>query len=90
MGALGDSFYEYLLKSWLMTSKDDTDARDMYYEAITVSERMQGCEIWDGQLFDSCNIQMGSDETFSNLRQHCCKPECFYQEPKVNFFNNHM
>jgi len=39
---LGDSFYEYLLKSWLLSSKEDTDARDMYYEAITVSERMQG------------------------------------------------
>ena len=37
MGALGDSFYEYLLKSWLMTSKADTEARDMYYDAINVS-----------------------------------------------------
>ena len=36
MGALGDSFYEYLLKSWLVTSKDDTEARDMYYEAMEV------------------------------------------------------
>lgn len=34
LGALGDSFYEYLLKSWLMTSKDDVEAKDMYYEAI--------------------------------------------------------
>ena len=37
IGALGDSFYEYLLKSWLMTSKGDTEARDMYYDAINVS-----------------------------------------------------
>ena len=42
LGGLGDSFYEYLLKSWLLSSKEDTDARDMYYEAITVSEGMQG------------------------------------------------
>lgn len=34
IGALGDSFYEYLLKSWLMTSKKDTVARDMYFEAM--------------------------------------------------------
>jgi mannosyl-oligosaccharide alpha-1,2-mannosidase len=34
VGALGDSFYEYLLKSWLMTSKEDVLARDMYYEAM--------------------------------------------------------
>eukprot|EP00731_Ephydatia_muelleri_P031967 Em0023g474a len=34
IGALGDSFYEYLLKSWLGTSKADTEARDMYYAAV--------------------------------------------------------
>lgn len=37
VGALGDSFYEYLLKSWLGTSKADTVARDMYYAAADVS-----------------------------------------------------
>ena len=37
IGALGDSFYEYLLKSWLGTSKADTEARDMYYAAVDVS-----------------------------------------------------
>ncbi len=36
VGALGDSFYEYLLKSWLMTSKNDVEARDMYYAAVEV------------------------------------------------------
>lgn len=39
LGALGDSFYEYLLKSWLVTSKEDTEARDMYYEAMEALER---------------------------------------------------
>ena len=39
VGALGDSFYEYLLKSWIGTSKADTEARDMYYAAIDVSGR---------------------------------------------------
>ncbi|CAG7818316.1 unnamed protein product [Allacma fusca] len=32
MGALGDSFYEYLLKSYLQTG--DSDAREMYDEAM--------------------------------------------------------
>uniref|UniRef100_A0A5S6QES3 alpha-1,2-Mannosidase n=1 Tax=Trichuris muris TaxID=70415 RepID=A0A5S6QES3_TRIMR len=32
--ALGDSFYEYLLKSWLITGKRDTLAKSMYDEAI--------------------------------------------------------
>ena len=37
LGALGDSFYEYLLKAWLITNKKDEEARDMFYEAIDVS-----------------------------------------------------
>eukprot|EP00117_Sycon_ciliatum_P044095 scpid39647/ scgid31854/ Mannosyl-oligosaccharide 1,2-alpha-mannosidase IB; Mannosidase alpha class 1A member 2; Processing alpha-1,2-mannosidase IB len=34
LGALGDSFYEYLLKAWLQTNKQDTRAREMFDEAI--------------------------------------------------------
>ncbi|KFD70069.1 hypothetical protein M514_17671 [Trichuris suis] len=34
INALGDSFYEYLLKSWLVTGKRDTLAKSMYDEAI--------------------------------------------------------
>ena len=33
-GALGDSFYEYLLKSWIQTGKKDAQARRMYDNAI--------------------------------------------------------
>ena len=36
LGALGDSFYEYLLKSWLMSGKTDMNARKMYDEAMKV------------------------------------------------------
>ena len=39
LGALGDSFYEYLLKSWLMTSKKDVDGRDMYYAAVDAIDK---------------------------------------------------
>ena len=38
LGALGDSFYEYLLKAWLITSKNDIEARDMFYNAIEVDK----------------------------------------------------
>lgn len=38
MGALGDSFYEYLLKSWFQSGKTDTEARRMYDEAVKVRE----------------------------------------------------
>ncbi|PIO60254.1 glycosyl hydrolase family 47 [Teladorsagia circumcincta] len=33
LGALGDSFYEYLLKSWLQSGKTDAQAKRMYWEA---------------------------------------------------------
>ncbi|WKY12030.1 hypothetical protein Q1695_003525 [Nippostrongylus brasiliensis] len=33
LGALGDSFYEYLIKSWLQSNKKDQQARRMYWEA---------------------------------------------------------
>uniref|UniRef100_A0A671E1D3 alpha-1,2-Mannosidase n=1 Tax=Rhinolophus ferrumequinum TaxID=59479 RepID=A0A671E1D3_RHIFE len=38
VGGLGDSFYEYLIKSWLMSAKTDTEAKDMYYEALEAIE----------------------------------------------------
>ena len=34
MGALGDSFYEYLLKAWLQSGKTDDVMRSMYVEAM--------------------------------------------------------
>ena len=37
LGALGDSFYEYLLKSWIGTSKKDVEAKEMYFNTIRVS-----------------------------------------------------
>ncbi|KAJ1521019.1 hypothetical protein ONE63_002731 [Megalurothrips usitatus] len=35
MGALGDSFYEYLLKAWLQANKEDSEAREMLDEALS-------------------------------------------------------
>ncbi len=34
---MGDSFYEYLLKSWVLSGKKDEEARSMYSSAIKVS-----------------------------------------------------
>lgn len=34
MGALGDSFYEYLLKAWLQANKEDNEARQMFDDAM--------------------------------------------------------
>lgn len=38
LGALGDSFYEYLLKSWLLSGKKDEQARSMYENAMKAAE----------------------------------------------------
>ncbi|KAJ9600137.1 hypothetical protein L9F63_009547, partial [Diploptera punctata] len=34
MGGLGDSFYEYLLKAWLQSGREDQEARQMYDDAM--------------------------------------------------------
>ncbi|XP_007485336.1 mannosyl-oligosaccharide 1,2-alpha-mannosidase IB isoform X2 [Monodelphis domestica] len=39
VGGLGDSFYEYLLKAWLMSDKTDIEARKMYDDAIEAIEK---------------------------------------------------
>lgn len=38
VGALGDSFYEYLIKAWLLSGKKDEEAREMYDEAVKAIE----------------------------------------------------
>jgi len=40
VGALGDSFYEYLLKEWLRSGKRDAQAKKMFDEAATDIEEM--------------------------------------------------
>lgn len=34
LGALGDSFYEYLLKAWLQSGQTDNEVRQMYDDAM--------------------------------------------------------
>ncbi|KAE8624531.1 hypothetical protein XENTR_v10005977 [Xenopus tropicalis] len=38
LGGLGDSFYEYLIKSWLMSARQDNEAKSMYYDALEAIE----------------------------------------------------
>uniref|UniRef100_A0A8C9VFE3 alpha-1,2-Mannosidase n=1 Tax=Scleropages formosus TaxID=113540 RepID=A0A8C9VFE3_SCLFO len=38
IGGLGDSFYEYLIKSYLMSDKTDEEAKKMYYSAMDAIE----------------------------------------------------
>ena len=34
IGALGDSFYEYLLKAYLLSGKEDQQAKEMYDASV--------------------------------------------------------
>lgn len=45
VGGLGDSFYEYLLKAWLMSDKTDTEARKTYDDAIEVQRSDLCCKV---------------------------------------------
>ncbi|XP_073348619.1 mannosyl-oligosaccharide 1,2-alpha-mannosidase IA [Pagrus major] len=38
VGGLGDSFYEYLLKAWLMSDRTDEEGKKMYYDALQAIE----------------------------------------------------
>uniref|UniRef100_A0A1A7WSZ6 alpha-1,2-Mannosidase n=1 Tax=Iconisemion striatum TaxID=60296 RepID=A0A1A7WSZ6_9TELE len=38
VGGLGDSFYEYLLKAWLMSDKSDEEGKKMYYDSLQAIE----------------------------------------------------
>ncbi|CAN0228372.1 unnamed protein product [Lampetra fluviatilis] len=38
VGGLGDSFYEYLIKAWLMSDRTDTQARRLYDDAMQAIE----------------------------------------------------
>lgn len=34
IGALGDSFYEYLLKAWIQSNQEDQEARDLFDQSM--------------------------------------------------------
>lgn len=59
LGALGDSFYEYLLKSWLLSGKKDEQARSMYENAMKV------------RLFYLLKIENDSTKCFFFFCQGC-------------------
>lgn len=55
IGGLGDSFYEYLIKSYLMSDKTDEDAKKMYYGALEVPKSFSAVE-------EACSLRRGSDK----------------------------
>ena len=63
IGALGDSFYEYLLKAWIQSGKQDTEARKMYDDAIKV--RINCCILGNLSCF-CCRLLIFSKYSFRN------------------------
>ncbi|XP_075216552.1 mannosyl-oligosaccharide alpha-1,2-mannosidase IA-like [Lycorma delicatula] len=43
LGAMGDSFYEYLLKSWIQSGKEDKEGRHMYDDAMQAAITQMLC-----------------------------------------------
>lgn len=54
IGGLGDSFYEYLIKSWLMSDKKDSEAKKMYDDALEVRSRLLLCIFCGGHYSSEC------------------------------------
>jgi len=51
IGAMGDSFYEYLLKEWLRSGKVDRQAKEMFEEAIDGIEEILLQNSSDGHVY---------------------------------------
>ncbi|XP_037040353.1 mannosyl-oligosaccharide alpha-1,2-mannosidase IA-like [Bradysia coprophila] len=59
LGALGDSFYEYLLKAWIQSNKTDTTARQMYDSAMTAIIENHLIQISAGGLIYASDMKYG-------------------------------
>lgn len=53
LGGLGDSFYEYLLKAWIQSGKEDEEAREMYDEAVSAIDKHMIVKSKGGLLYVS-------------------------------------
>lgn len=70
LGALGDSFYEYLLKAWLQSGQTDEEARQMFDEAMLA--------IIDKMIRTSSNgLTYVSDLKFDRLEHKMDHLACF-------------
>lgn len=76
LGALGDSFYEYLLKAWLQSGQVDEEAREMFDEAmVAINEHMIRTS--------SGGLTYVSDLKFDHLEHKMDHLACFAGEYKL-------
>lgn len=83
LGALGDSYYEYLLKAWLQSGQTDEEARDMYDDAmVAIMDKMVrtstgGLTYVSDLKFDRLEHKMDHLACFSGeLKLHVCLCVC--------------
>lgn len=82
LGALGDSYYEYLLKSWIQSGQTDTDAREMYDDAMVA--------IMDNMIQTSPGgLIYTSDMKFDRLEQKMDHLACFSGECENPIWNDY-
>lgn len=73
IGALGDSFYEYLLKAWLQSGKEDQEARQMFDDAMAavlqhlLQHSKNGLMYFSDMKFDRLEHKMDHLGCFSGI-----------------------
>lgn len=65
LGGLGDSFYEYLLKSWVLSGKKDETARKMYEGAMKVTNP----RFIRFGIFLNCSHRQQKNQCYGKLQQ---------------------
>ena len=76
LGGLGDSFYEYLLKAWLQSGKEDMEAKEMYDDAISAIVQHMIVKSPGGLLY-------ASDLKYERLEHKMGHLACFAGELKA-------
>lgn len=66
---MGDSFYEYLLKHWLITGKKDDRTKREYDEAVFAMEKKQLFQSEPGKLWFSSPFVSQSLQVFRRLER---------------------
>ena len=67
MGAMGDSYYEYLLKTWLLTGKKDRRYKRMYNEAVEGITKHLLKRSPSGLLYTGEGMQGGISDSMGHL-----------------------
>lgn len=71
IGPIGDSFYEYLLKSWILSNQTDANARKMYDKAMEAIVSKQ-IETSPGGLIYACTNRYKFEQVIHEMHHLAC------------------